>query len=137
MLYSLIILSGVAIFVGSLLSPITGRNNTDINFLRPGQKQFNKSKDSENNYKSGRTGITYINENGYRCFKDSNILFHRWMMEKHLGRKLRPGEVVHHTDGNKLNNYAYNLMVFPSQEAHDSYHRYNFHYRGTWRTSIL
>lgn len=31
---------------------------------------------------------TYINKNGYRCFKDSHILLHRWIMEKNIGRKL-------------------------------------------------
>lgn len=35
-----------------------------------------------------------------------------------LGRPLRRGEVVHHRDGNKLNNDPMNLEVLPSQTEH-------------------
>jgi hypothetical protein len=65
---------------------------------------------------------TYINENGYRCFKDSGIPVHRWVAEKKLGRRLRPGEVVHHKDRNKLNNSPDNLYVFPNQWEHYKAH---------------
>jgi hypothetical protein len=36
---------------------------------------------------------------------------HRVVMEEALGRPLRPGEVVHHIDGNHLNNAPENLRV--------------------------
>jgi hypothetical protein len=38
--------------------------------------------------------------------------------EKKLGRKLKPGEVVHHKDGNPLNNSRGNLKVYPNQSIH-------------------
>lgn len=47
---------------------------------------------------------------------------HRSVMEWMLGRFLRPGEVVHHIDGNKRNNSPENLLLFPSQSAHAAYH---------------
>lgn len=47
---------------------------------------------------------------------------HRVVAEKMLGRSLRPGEVVHHIDGNKRNNRPENLMVFPSQTEHVCWH---------------
>ena len=47
---------------------------------------------------------------------------HRAVAEQILGRPLRPGEVVHHIDGNKLNNDPSNLMVFASQSEHAKYH---------------
>lgn len=47
---------------------------------------------------------------------------HRLVMEKHLGRFLRPEEVVHHKDGNIQNNALENLELFPSQNSHISYH---------------
>lgn len=48
---------------------------------------------------------------------------HRWVAELKLGRKLRPGEVVHHIDGNRRNNKSSNLMVFSSQSEHLEWHR--------------
>lgn len=47
---------------------------------------------------------------------------HRIVAEEKLGRKLLPGEVVHHIDGNKRNNDPGNLMVFSSQEEHAAWH---------------
>ena len=47
---------------------------------------------------------------------------HILVAEKKIGRQLLQGEVIHHIDGNKLNNYPENLMVFPNQSEHDKYH---------------
>ena len=35
-----------------------------------------------------------------------------------MGRPLRPGEVVHHLDGDPTNNHPDNLVVLPSQRHH-------------------
>jgi hypothetical protein len=43
---------------------------------------------------------------------------HRRIAEMIIGRSLKEGEVVHHHDGDKLNNYPENLEVLPSQSAH-------------------
>ena len=47
---------------------------------------------------------------------------HRVVGEKMLGRRLLPGEIVHHSDGNKQNNEASNLVVMTDRE-HRSGHR--------------
>lgn len=47
---------------------------------------------------------------------------HRIVAEQMLGRPLKPGEVVHHIDGNKRNNAPENLMVFKSQKEHAAFH---------------
>ncbi len=47
---------------------------------------------------------------------------HRQVMETLLGRPLKPGEVVHHLDGDKRNNDPDNLVVLPSQSAHCKAH---------------
>jgi len=57
----------------------------------------------------------YANKRGY-------IYKHRLIMEKHIGRYLTPIEVVHHKDGNKLNNKVNNLVLFKTTNEHTSYH---------------
>jgi len=75
------------------------------------------------NYSNNYHGKTYIDNNGYRRFRDSNKLVHRYVMEKKLGRKLKYGEIVHHIDRNKLNNSPENLKVFANQDEHENHHK--------------
>ena len=42
--------------------------------------------------------------------------YHRYLMEEHLDRKLRSKEIVHHIDGNILNNDMSNLRVMTQSE---------------------
>ena len=47
---------------------------------------------------------------------------HRIVAEQLLGRPLRPGEVIHHVDGDRRNNDPSNIMVLPSQSEHARVH---------------
>jgi hypothetical protein len=47
---------------------------------------------------------------------------HRLVMEFVLARLLKREEVVHHRDGNRLNNIIDNLFVFPNSSAHAKFH---------------
>jgi hypothetical protein len=66
---------------------------------------------------------TFIDNNGYRRFKGNGKPVHRYAAENKLGRELRPGEVVHHKNRNKLDNSPGNLAVFSSQQAHWGAHK--------------
>ena len=65
----------------------------------------------------------HIDHKGYLRFtvKGRLKLVHRLAIEKHLGRELLAHEVVHHIDGNKLNNTIENLQVVTKTE-HDNFH---------------
>lgn len=53
-----------------------------------------------------------------------SVRVHRKQAAEVLGRPLLPGEVVHHLDGNSLNNAPDNLLVMPSQRHHASLEQY-------------
>lgn len=55
-------------------------------------------------------------------FEDgSRMLEHRFIMEAYLGRKILPEEIVHHVDGNGLNNSIDNLEL-QSIISHNRFH---------------
>lgn len=82
--------------------------------MNPSRMNFStRAKLSMKKYGSGR-GISYAKSFGRHT--------HRKVAERILGRKLRPGEVVHHLDGNKRNNAPENLVVFSSQSEHAKWH---------------
>jgi hypothetical protein len=53
---------------------------------------------------------------GYRSIRE-----HVYVMETHLKRRLKKGEVVHHIDGDKTNNHIENLFL-TSTEEHNKIH---------------
>ena len=64
------------------------------------------------------------NSRGYRYITAGGVkqLEHRQVMSVSLKRELTVFEVVHHIDGNKLNNDLYNLQLFSSQSDHMKHH---------------
>lgn len=79
-----------------------------------------------NAYKNGRhlgNGYVLVLVGDHpRKSKNGYVYEHHLVMEKSIGRFLKDGEVVHHKDGNKMNNSIENLKLFPSQSEHMAYH---------------
>ena len=64
----------------------------------------------------------YVDENGYFRYKNSKRLVHRHIAAKYVvRRKLRRDEIVHHKNGNKLDNRPVNLQVM-TWDQHSKLH---------------
>ena len=92
------------------------------------QKWTKRGKDAPG-YKGGVT--TKGTRGGYRKifmpdhpYADANgyVFEHRLVCERLLGRYLTEDEIVHHRDGNPLNNDPSNLFIFYGHDVHRAFH---------------
>ena len=101
-------------------NPMYGKESWSKGKRRP-EITGNKNK----RYKRGY----WISNTGYKILEMVNLTGGKkvteqdFVMEKQLGRRLKENEVVHHKDGNKLNNDISNLKVM-SRGEHARYHNF-------------
>lgn len=69
--------------------------------------------------------VTYVGRHHHLSRGRKYAYEHRLVAERMLGRRLLPGEVVHHRDGDKTNNAPENLEVLPSNGHHHHTHHRN------------
>ncbi|MFZ5559368.1 MAG: HNH endonuclease [Patescibacteria group bacterium] len=92
------------------------------------RRQFQQLKPKGKDSWSWKGG--FFIRNGYKFIKTDNhptrshngyVPEHILVMEQNLNRILNSQEVVHHKDGNKLNNILSNLKLFNSEKEHQAY----------------
>jgi len=104
------------------------RKNYNVGINNPMYGSHRYGKES-----SGWKGGKYINKLGYVVVHILNhpyswknrILEHRLIMEKYLGRYLKPKEIIHHINGIRNDNRLENLEITNLKDHH------NIHYIGT------
>ena len=69
--------------------------------------------------------MVYVVNHPYAC--KNYILEHRHIMERQLGRYLKPHEVVHHCNGKKHDNRLSNLALTNHRQHASDHHRANFY----------
>lgn len=114
--------------IKSSIKPWLGKKRTKRTKLKVSEglkRHFSKpenkrSREKAPAWKGGRS----INSGGYITIllDGRHRLEHRYLMAKHLGRKLKLYEIVHHTNHNKLDNRIENLQL-TTHPKHTSHHR--------------
>jgi hypothetical protein len=80
----------------------------------------------------------YINYQGYivLCIGGDEILEHRIIMERKIGRELMDNEVVHHKNKNRLDNRINNLKVMTKSEHSKHHYPDKKHIFSRWNKKI-
>jgi len=100
------------------------------------KKRPNISKEKNYNWKGGiivQEGYRYILKPDHPRAKSKKgyVAEHVLVMEKKLGRYLEPEEVVHHKNGNRIDNRIKNLRLCKNISEHNKIHKPKSKYLNT------
>ena len=87
-------------------------------WVRPSEEKRNKKYCSYECFFPDGKGKS-ISSDGYYVYSTKKV--HRFLMEKHIGRKLLPTEIVHHINFDRFDNRIENLRIM-SRKAHSRLH---------------
>ncbi len=95
------------------------------------QSQKGQTGSKSNSWKGGKynhgDGYIYIHKPNHPfCNKQGYVFEHRLVVEKHLGRYLKPKERVHHLNKIVSDNHIKNLMLFKNGNYHRWFHKKGF-----------
>ena len=98
-----------------------------INILRRNGINPRTNSESQRGLRTGKNHPSFkggnISDDGYRriCVNNKILQEHRYLMERHLGRKLSSKEIIHHINEDKLDNRVENLQIM-SRSEHAKHH---------------
>ena len=96
---------------------------------QPGGRFAMNSRENNPNWRGGKHLSSHgyakvlVGEGHHLADSKGYAYEHKVIAEKVLGRRLKPGEIVHHKDGDKTNNSAENIEALPSIAHHLFLHR--------------
>lgn len=105
-------------------------SNKRNGIARQGRPSWNAGK----TFEPKQPGTTYTDYHGYTQVwlgkeesrkygrEDGYVAEHRKIMQDKIGRKLKRGEIIHHIDGDRLNNSPSNLYLCSSVYHHRDLH---------------
>jgi hypothetical protein len=106
--------------------PMFGKKHSKETRLKMSQNHDNRIGKNHPLWKDIGSIVMNPNSSGYKQIKISN---HKWgalhiyLVEKYIGRKLKKGWIIHHIDGNKLNNKLKNLYLFKNIGWHSIFEK--------------
>lgn len=83
-----------------------------VRVLKHGDPTIVRKRGVPSNQNTTKRGYVYYWDGEQR----TRVLEHRRVMEQHLGRKLLPGETVHHKNGSRRDNSIENLELWSSAQ---------------------
>ena len=91
-----------------------GRKHKANNYCKQHNERFKTHGDPMAHIPLRPQYLPYVGNDGYLRYgkNRTTILVHREIMEEHLGRKLLPGESVHHKNGVRTDNRIENLELW-------------------------